>query len=165
MDPVASRDGLVIHRPWLGVWKREIIAYARGEKLSWHEDATNRDPKHRRNFIRGGLLPYLRKKISPAVAENLWRAAEVAREESAWLDSLCAEETARLELPVAVLRQAPVARQRRTILRWLQARGVAEFGFAEVELVRGLLRRVVPAKVNLPGGKHGRRRAGKIFIE
>jgi tRNA(Ile)-lysidine synthase len=165
MDPVASRDGLVLHRPWLGVWKKEITAYARKEKLSWREDATNRDPKFRRNFIRGNLLPYLQKKISPAVAENLWRAAEIAREESAWLDSLCAGETAGAELPVAILRQVPVARQRRTILRWLQARGVAEVGFAEVELVRGLLGRVVPAKVNLPGGKHARRRAGKIFIE
>jgi len=164
MDPVSSRDGLVLHRPWLGVWKKEIVAYARREKLSWREDATNRDPRHRRNFIRGGLLPYLRKKISPAVAENLWRAAEIAREESAWLDSLCAE-SAHAELPVAALRHASVARQRRTILRWLQMRGVAEVGFAEVELVRGLLGRIVPAKVNLPGGKHARRRVGKIFIE
>jgi tRNA(Ile)-lysidine synthetase-like protein len=164
MDPVASRDGLVLQRPWLGVWKKEIIAYARKEKLAWREDATNHDPKFRRNFIRGQLLPYLQKKVSPAVAENLWRAAEIAREESAWLDSLCAE-SAHMELPVAALRQVPVARQRRTILRWLQARGVPEVGFAEVELVRGLLGRVVPAKVNLPGGKHARRRAGKIFIE
>jgi tRNA(Ile)-lysidine synthase len=165
MDPVASRDGLVLHRPWLGVWKKEIVAYARKEKLAWREDSTNRDPRHRRNFIRSGLLPYLRKKISPSVAENLWRAAEIAREESAWLDSLCAEETVHAELPVAALRQMPVARQRRTILRWLQTRGVIEIGFAEVELVRGLLGRVVPAKVNLPGGKHARRRAGKIFVE
>jgi tRNA(Ile)-lysidine synthetase-like protein len=165
MEPVASRDGLLLHRPWLGVWKKEIAAYARQEKLAWREDATNRDPKFRRNLVRSQLLPYLRKKISPAVAENLWRAAEIAREESAWLDSLCAGETARVELAVAALRHEPVARQRRTILRWLQMRGVAEVGFAEVELVRGLLGRVDPAKVNLPGGKHARRRAGKIFIE
>jgi tRNA(Ile)-lysidine synthetase-like protein len=165
MDPVAARDGLILHRPWLGVWKKEIVTYARKEKLSWREDATNHDPQHRRNFVRAQLLPYLQKKVSPAVAENFWRAAEIAREESAWLDSLCAGETVLAELPVAALRQMPVARQRRTILRWLQTRGVAEVGFTEVELVRGLLGRVAPAKINLPGGKHARRRAGKIFLE
>jgi tRNA(Ile)-lysidine synthetase-like protein len=151
MDPVAARDGLVLHRPWLNVWKKEIAAYARKEKLSWREDTTNCDPAFRRNFIRGQLLPYLQKKVAPAVAENLWRAAEIAREESAWLDSLCGGETARAELSVADLRRLPVARQRRTVLRWLQARGVAGVGFAEVEAVRDLLARVVPAKINLPG--------------
>jgi tRNA(Ile)-lysidine synthase len=165
MDSVAQRSGLVLHRPWLGVWKKEIIASARGEKLTWREDATNLDPRHRRNRIRGRLLPYLRKLIAPGVAENLWRAAEIARAESAWLDALCAEDAARPELSTAVLREAPVARQRRTILRWLQARAVIDLGFAEVEAVRGLLEKVAPAKINLPGGKHARRRGGKIFLE
>jgi tRNA(Ile)-lysidine synthetase-like protein len=165
MDPVAARDGLILHRPWLGVWKKEIIAWARKEKLSWREDVTNRDPKFRRNLVRHGLLPYLRKKVTPAVAENLWRAAEIAREESAWLDALCAAEAMQDELSVPKLRGVSQAQQRRTILRWLQARGVAEIGFAEVELVRGLLGRVDPAKVNLPDGEHARRRAGKIFVE
>jgi hypothetical protein len=66
---------------------------------------------------------------------------------------------------VKALRAAPVAQQRRTILRWLQARGVKDISFADVEAARGLLHHRSPAKVNLSAGKFARRRAGKIFVE
>jgi tRNA(Ile)-lysidine synthase TilS/MesJ len=164
MDPVRARGGLSLHRPWLGVWKKEIAAYARREKLDWREDATNRDPRHRRNLVRRRLLPYLQKRIGPQVAENLWRAAEIARAESEWLDAICGEAHSP-ELAVKALRAVPLARQRRTLLRWLQSRGVKDIGFADVEAVRGLLENRTPAKINLAGGKHARRRAGRIFLE
>jgi tRNA(Ile)-lysidine synthase len=164
MDAVTQRDGLVLHRPWLGVWKKEIVAYARKQKLKWREDATNADPRHRRNLIRRRVVPYLQKQISPQIAENLWRAAEIFRAESEWLDTLCLE-SGEPELSVQALRIAPLAQQRRTILRWLQKRGVKEIGFAQVELIRHLLANNAVAKVNLSGGRFARRRAGKLFVE
>jgi len=164
MDFLSERGGLILHRPWLGVWKKEIVAYARRNKLTWREDATNADTRHRRNLIRRRVLPYLEKQFGQAVAENLFRAAEIARAESEWLDALCPEAND-LELPVKELRAAPLARQRRTILRWLQARGVANISFADVEAVRSLLVNVSAAKVNLSEGRFARRRAGQIFVE
>jgi len=164
MDPVSTRDGLVLHRPWLALWKKDILAYARKHKLAWRDDATNADTRHRRNLLRHDVLPYLRRKIGPHVEQNLWRAAEIARAESEWLDALCADAKS-AELAVKVLRAAPVAQQRRTFMRWLQARGVKDIGFSDVEAVRALLNRPEIAKVNLSGGKHARRRAGKIFVE
>ncbi len=164
MDFLSERGGLILHRPWLGVWKKEIVAYARRNKLTWREDATNADTRHRRNLIRRRALPYLEKQFGKAVAENLFRAAEIARAESEWLDALC-PEAANLELPMKELRAAPLARQRRTILRWLQARGVANISFADVEAVRSLLVNVSAAKVNLSEGRFARRRAGQIFVE
>jgi tRNA(Ile)-lysidine synthetase-like protein len=165
MDFVSRRDGLILHRPWLGVWKKEIIAYARRHKLTWREDATNADTRHRRNLIRRRVLPYLAKQVGPAVAANLARAAEIARAESEWLDSLCAEAAARPELAVKALRATPPAQQRRTILRWLQQRGVPDISFADVEAIRGLLANPVPAKINLSAGQFARRTAGKIYIQ
>jgi tRNA(Ile)-lysidine synthase len=165
MDPVSRRDGLLLHRPWLGLWKKEIVAYAGARKLAWREDPTNTDTRHRRNRIRKRLLPYLNRTVTPRAAENLWRAAEILRAESEWLDALCADLSSLPELPVAKLKAAPLARQRRTILRWLQARGIGDIGFAEVEAVRGLLLARVPAKANLSQGRFARRRAGKIFVE
>jgi len=164
MEPVAARDGLVLHRPWLGIWKKEILAYARKKKLAWREDATNADPRHKRNRLRREVLPYLRKKLGPQVEPNLWRAAEIARAEGEWLDALCAGAT-EAELAVKSLRAVPLAQQRRTILRWLQSRGVPDLSFADVEAVRGLLENRDPAKVNLGGGKFARRRSGKLFVE
>jgi tRNA(Ile)-lysidine synthase len=165
MDPVSTRDGLVLHRPWLALWKKEIVAYARKNKLEWHDDSTNADTRHRRNLLRRDVLPYLRKKIGPHVEQNLWRAAEIARAESEWLDQLCADAVQTVELPVKPLRAAPIAQQRRTILRWLQSRGVKDLAFADIESVRTLLTQDKIAKVNLSGARHARRRAGKLFVE
>jgi tRNA(Ile)-lysidine synthase len=164
MDFMSERDGLVLHRPWLGVWKKEIVAYARGHKLTWREDGTNVDTRYRRNLIRRRVLPYLQKQIGHAVAENLWRAAEIARGEGEWLDALCADAARKPELVVATLRGTSLAQQRRTLLRWLQVRGVSNISFADVEAIRGLLENRQPAKINLSAGKFARRRAGKIFV-
>ncbi|MCE0484427.1 MAG: tRNA lysidine(34) synthetase TilS [Methylacidiphilales bacterium] len=165
MDPVSRRDGLVLHRPWLGLWKKEIATYARQHRLKWRDDATNTDTRHRRNLIRRRILPYLQKQLSPSAAENLLRAAEIFRAESEWLDSLCEKAAREKELAVKSLRDAPLARQRRTILRWLQHHGIPDISFADVEAVRGLLLQTVPAKINLSAGKFARRRSGKIFIQ
>jgi tRNA(Ile)-lysidine synthase len=164
MDFLSKRDGLIVHRPWLGVWKKEITAYARRHKLTWREDATNADTRHRRNLIRWRVLPYLRKQFGNAVAENLFRAAEIARAESEWLDALCAAAK-EPELSVKALLAAPLGQQRRTILRWLQGRGVENISFADVEAVHGLLEKNIPAQVSLSAGRFARRRAGKIFVE
>jgi tRNA(Ile)-lysidine synthase len=163
MDFLSERGGLVLHRPWLGVWKKEIVVYARRRKLTWREDVTNADTRYRRNLIRRRVLPYLRKQFGNAVAENLFRAAEIARAESEWLDSLCAAAK-EAELSVKALRAASLGQQRRTILRWLQGRGVENISFADVEAVRGLVENVISAKVNLSAGRFARRRAGKIFV-
>jgi len=165
MDAISRREGLVLHRPWLGVWKKEITRYARRHKLAWREDGTNADTRHRRNLVRRRLLPYLQKQFSPQVVENLLRAAEILRAEGEWLDVLCGDAAMQPELSVKALRAAPLAQQRRTILRWLQGRGVKETDFAKVESVRGLLEKNIPAKVNLSAGRFARRRSGKIFVE
>jgi hypothetical protein len=45
-------------------------------------------------------------------------------------------------------------------------RGIAELDFGTLERVRSLLDpKVAIAKTNLPGGRHARRRAGKLFVE
>jgi len=164
MEAEARRGGLILHRPWLSLWKSEIAAYARARKLAWSEDSSNADTRHRRNLIRQRLLPYLKKLTGPETPRHLWRAAEIIRAESEWLDELCAALASRRELPVADLRAAPLGQQRRTILRWLQARGIADIAFADVEAVRRLLTDRDPARVNLSKNRFARRRAGAIFI-
>ena len=58
MDALSKRDGLALHRPWLSVWKKEILAYAKQHKLKWREDATNADTHHRRNRLRHSLAAF-----------------------------------------------------------------------------------------------------------
>ncbi len=165
MRPVFERDGLIIHRPWLGIWRKEITAYARRYKLEWREDSTNADTRYRRNLVRQHVLPYLQKQLGPAVTENLWRAAEILHTESEWMDEVSRQALGAPELSVKTLQTMHTAHQRRSIRLWLQERGIEDISFADVEAVRGLLENRIPAKVNLSKGRFARRRAGKIFVE
>jgi hypothetical protein len=59
----------------------------------------------------------------------------------------------------------PLALQRRRMFRWLSERGIPELSFELVEAALSLLTKRQPAKHNLPGGWHIRRRNGLIFCE
>lgn len=50
-------------RPFLAFSKSEIEEYARFNKLTWREDASNASNKYRRNFLRNSILPILNSKI------------------------------------------------------------------------------------------------------
>jgi tRNA(Ile)-lysidine synthase len=163
----SNLGSLEIVRPLLGVWRSEIDRYVQEHRLKFREDATNKDVGARRNRLRHEIVPWLEKQFGRNLRLSLWRAANILTEEEALLAALVPNETTSgPTLEVKTLRASAVALQRRTILCWLRARGLREIGFEAVEKVRGLLAadcRI--AKVNLPGDRHARRRAGKIFLE
>ena len=165
MRASSMRGDLVIVRPLLGVWREEIDRYVAAHGLEFCEDASNADPRHTRNRVRHEILPLLAKAFGREVRGTLLRSAEILREEDAFLAGLPELALADSpELSVQEMQALPLAIQRRVLLAWLRARSVAEIGFEEVERVRSLLAGRV-AKVNLPGGKYARRRAGKMFVE
>lgn len=163
----ARKDGkLHVLRPMLGIWRREIDAVVQARQLEFREDLSNSDLRWTRNRIRHELLPEMERVMQRPVAEALWRASEILRAESEWLGTLESEMgECPPELRVAELRGLPVALQRRRVLSWLRGQGVCRIGFEEVELVLGLLSRIRPARVNLPGGLFIRRRSGLIFLD
>jgi len=157
--------GLTIVRPLLGVWRKEIDNYVRKHGLTFREDASNKNLNPLRNRIRHRVIPYLEKILGRNIRPAIWRAATIAGEEEAWIDSQLADSSD-IEFYVAKLRALPVALQRRAIFKWLRAQNVSEIGFDVIESVRSLLGRDGRvAKVNLPRDRHVRRRAGRIFIE
>ena len=169
MRDVSKRrvDGvdLTIVRPFLGVWRREINEYIAEHRLKFREDASNKDIASLRNRVRQRIIPSLEKTLGRNIRQGIWRAAMIAAEEEKWIEDQLPDANDD-DLVVAKVRDLPVARQRREILKWLRARKITNVGFDVVEDVRSLLdheSRV--AKVNLPQDRHVRRRAGKIFIE
>ena len=165
MRASSMRGDLEIVRPLLGIWREEIDRYIAEHGLEFCEDASNADPRHTRNRVRHEILPMLAKAFGREVRGALLRSADILREEDAFLSALPElGMAASVQLSVKDMREMPVAMQRRVLLAWLRGRGIAEVGFEEVERVRALLAGRV-AKVNLPGGKHARRRAGKMFVE
>ena len=163
-----GRRRLRVLRPLLGVWRTEVDAYVAAHGLTWREDATNADPAHAvRNRLRTEVIPLLESTLGRAVRPALWRAADILQAEEPWLTGLLATgDPLPARLPVRTLVAQPLAKQRRVLRAWLAARGVVGVGYAEVERVRTLLDvGGGPAKVNLPGGGHARRRTGVLFVE
>jgi tRNA(Ile)-lysidine synthase len=171
---------LTIVRPLLSAWRSDIDRHVKHHRLKFREDVSNRDLSPLRNRIRHRVIPYLEKTLGRNIRPGIWRAATIAAEEESFFDELLApnlRESRRPKLDglkpssfgaldTKELRLMPLALQRRTLRDWLRAHKISEVNFAVVERVRALVEltnRV--AKTNLPGNRHARRRAGKIFIE
>ena len=156
---------LRIVRPLLSIWRKEIDISVREHRLKFREDATNRNLAPMRNRIRHRIIPYLEKTLGRNVRQNIWRTAMISAEEEKWIQSKLPDSINTL-LSVTELRALPIALQRRGILRWLRSQNIPDVGFDVIERVRSLADRDARiAKVNLSQDRHGRRRAGKIFIE
>lgn len=156
---------LMVVRPLVGVWRSQIDKYVRKHRLKFREDTSNRDVALLRNRIRRQVIPQLERTIGRNIRTSVWRAAMIAAEEENWIEAQL-PAVSDGNLSVAESRKLPVALQRREILKWLRTLKITNVGFELVEQVRSLLdENARIAKVNLPGGRHARRRAGKLFIE
>jgi len=161
--PVSRIGRLEVFRPLLTVPRSTLAAWADENKIPHHEDATNTSPVHTRNRLRHEVLPAVLR-VMPSCQAAILRTADILREEDAWMESLVPSPPTRLK--TRELRTFPLALQRRLVLRWLTQQGVPEAGFQETTRVLSLLNSDDgPAKINLPGNHHARRRNGEIFLE
>ncbi len=163
MRPLSKKGNLTLRRPMLGFSRNDIAAYQKRHRIPFREDASNLETVHTRNKLRLVVLPAIEKTLGPAFLKTIPRAAEIFRAEDECLSALVPEigET----LSCKQLRTLPLAIQRRAVLRWLRERGVFEPGWEETRRVLSLLDINGPAKINLPGDLHARRRSGVIFLE
>ena len=171
MRAVSERDGVVLLRPWLGVRRAEIAAYAERHGLAWREDAFNRDPAHLRVRVRREVLPQVQAVFRESVVPALARLADLAGEDDAFLDEVAVEVLGRVRdrshperLVLPELRALPLALRRRVVRRWLREAGVPGLGAEEVARVLGLLDRERPARVNLPADHQVRRAGGRLSL-
>lgn len=163
MKPVSMRGSLAIRRPLLGVTRREIADYQARRKLRFREDASNAALRHTRNKLRHLVIPAIEEVMGPAFRDAVLRAAEILRAEDEWMAGMLPEPGE--ELSCKVLEQMHPAAQARWVLDWLRRHGIPEVGWKETRRVLALLERGAPAKVNLPGDWHARRRRGVLFLE
>lgn len=166
---IRNVDGaqLTVVRPLLATTRAEIDVYVRKHRLKYRDDLSNDALGPARNRIRHRIIPYIERQLGRNLRPALWRAAVIAADEAEVAETLVAARGRRAsELEVKELRALPRALQRRTIHKWLQARGIANLDFETIERVRALVEPgAKPAKTNLPRDRHARRRAGKLFVE
>ena len=79
-SPVDAKVFLV--RPFLDCPKEALRKFAAEQGIEYSEDASNASTEIARNRVRGELLPMLREKFQPALAETILRVMEVVGAES-----------------------------------------------------------------------------------
>ncbi len=167
---IDGRD-LTFHRPFLEVWREEIDHYCNQLGIPFRDDESNFDAEFAlRNRVRNTLIPELSDVFGRDVRGAVERLARVLQMEEAVRESQIDTLYPRVEtdgmLDSKALAGLGEADQFRVVARWLAERAVPDCGFAEIERVLELLSDSGdPAKINLPGDYHARRRVGRIFLE
>lgn len=76
MSVARTMGTLTIIRPLLGVWRQDVLNYARAHRLAWCQDETNDDVRFLRNRVRRQLLPLLEQTYNPHIKFLLVQLAE-----------------------------------------------------------------------------------------
>lgn len=134
MQVETTLPGLQLFRPMLDVSREEVIRTLRTHRVSWREDASNRDPAFTRNRIRHELLPLLEQRFQPAIRTVLARTAEMLRRDDECLRQQASEALAQAGADTpgslrveALVAESPAIRTRMW-LGWLRSQGVGEEG-------------------------------------
>jgi tRNA(Ile)-lysidine synthase TilS/MesJ len=105
--------GVHLHRPLLGVPPERLRQYLVNLNQPWREDASNIEPKQRRNRLR------------PAAARHRATLLTVGEACAAWSAALDAEAPVLPQaFAAADVNRLPAALARRALRQWLIARGV-----------------------------------------
>jgi tRNA(Ile)-lysidine synthase len=83
LAPVPGNPDLVVVRPLLRFHKAELLAYAKRNRISYREDATNASLEPLRNRIRHELIPWLKLRYQPALERVILRTMELLDGEAA----------------------------------------------------------------------------------
>jgi len=165
---LVDRKKLNLVRPLLNLRRSAIDAYLSERNIPFRDDASNEDPFTARNKLRLEALPLLREIMDRDITPAIVRAAESSREDQDALNDLLevlelVDPQERLFLPK--LRDLPEGLQRRALFLYLQDSGVGNLSSDLISRCLSMLELGSPAKVNLPGDLHLRRRASRLFVE
>ncbi|MFT3991073.1 MAG: tRNA lysidine(34) synthetase TilS [Luteolibacter sp.] len=167
---MATAEGMVleIHRPLLPLRRSELVAWLIVNKRVWREDASNAEPVAIRNRLRNEVLPLLSKisgrDAGAAFTRGVEETAEFSEVEKWALEKAeVLDPQGRLHVPA--LRELPAPLQRTAIRNFLHAAGIGNLDRDLVRRCVGLLEKDEVSVVNLPGGKHFKRRHGRMAVE
>ncbi len=172
-------DTVSLVRPLLNFSRSETGQFCQDRSLPIWPDATNQDLRHPRNRLRQEVIPYLKEHFNPRVEHHLAQTAELLQAEVAYLESLASDllthaivthpdpagnqagatlpgngsANQRVGLRRPILRQAPLALQRRVIRQFLQQQLPSMPGFEDVEKLVALIAAPNRSQTDpLPGG-------------
>lgn len=140
-------------RPLLDVTRQETHQFCCDRNLPVWQDSTNQDTRYARNRIRLDLLPYLAEQFNPQVESTLAQTAELLRADVDYLEAQALDLWQQAQHPVTnvsnrptelalyrpLLRDVPLALQRRVMRRFLQQVMTTAPTFAHIEKAVALI--------------------------
>lgn len=166
--------GLHLVRPLLQVRRSEIDAYLKSKRCKFREDSSNTSPKHRRNRLRHEALPLLNDVFSRDVVPQILRLGSLAEQDDDALQRQAmaflmtegqVKEDRSLLITPELLALHPAVSSR-VVALWL--REAWELPGIEHDVIEAALGMLAPdgaAKINLPGDRHLRRKAKRLWVE
>ena len=167
------KSKIYLVRPLLEITRSHTGQFCQEQKLPIWEDSTNQDLQYTRNRIRSELLPYLETHFNPKAQQALAQTAELLRADVEYLELAASDLLQRAMSPIAdnpqvnfqlpvklnrrILREAPLALQRRSMRQLLQQILPSAPSFENVEKLTSLI--VAPNRSQtdpFPGGAIGR---------
>ncbi|MEZ0387792.1 MAG: tRNA lysidine(34) synthetase TilS [Verrucomicrobium sp.] len=168
-----AEGGLHLVRPFLQATRPEIDAYVTAHGLDYRDDSTNASLEPTRNRLRHQVVPFLRETLQREITPTVQRFASLAAEDNDLLDTLTqdllsqkslVQEDGSLSLS-GTFKSAHPALQRRVLRHWLRdILQVPDVGGELTEAALQLIQSTRIAKINLPGNRHLRRKAGRLFV-
>ncbi len=144
-------------RPLLGISKKQLLSYAKANKLSWHEDKTNTDPKYLRNRVRTEIVPKLTAADRRQLLDAINRLADGAPELEDKLSGLSAAIKADGVISRRAFAALPTTVGNELLLSWLKEAGAKDSDRRQVARL-SLAIKSAPA-----GTRHNA--GGKLWLE
>ena len=151
-EPQQNHPQITLVRPLLNFTRQDTAGFCAQNQLPIWEDSSNRDLSFRRNRIRQELMPYLRSHFNPKAETALAQLAEITAADTAYLtaqtETLYQAVVSQTKLPTEhkaweiqrlILKEAPLALQRRVIRKLLQQTLTQPPNFAHIEKLLSLL--------------------------
>ncbi|PSB38455.1 tRNA lysidine(34) synthetase TilS [filamentous cyanobacterium Phorm 46] len=176
------KSKIYLVRPLLDITRSQTGQFCQEQKLQIWEDSTNQDFKYARNRIRSELVPYLETHFNPKAQQALAKTAELLRADIEYLELAANELLQRVILPIGegpqmnfqlpvklnrpILREAPLALQRRAMRQLLQQILPSAPSFESVEKLTSLI--IAPNRSQtdpFPGGAIARVENPSIILE
>ena len=150
---------ITLVRPILEIYRRETWEFCRQLELPIWFDVVNQNRQYARNRIRGELIPYLQEHFNPQVENSLAQTAELLRADLEYLESVAENllQQARAgnsdRLNRLLLKNAPLALQRRAIRQFLPQVMSKQPNFEQIEAVVNLINAPNKSRTStMPGG-------------
>ena len=152
---------ILMVRPFLGITREETLNYCQEHQLRPRVDSSNLSLSFLRNRLRLELLPLL-KEYNPSVDQALLRLAEIARDDSSFIEQhafqLWGEVTKREDNAIYLNKRKicvlPPALQRQLIRLAIDKvlGDIRDIEASHIEAIRNLLSKPVGKRISLPHG-------------